>query len=316
MLKRLFIYVHVFCLPVGMVPAQNKNPGMFRKELSFTTENDAYLLLKRDAYYTNGMIVSLRTSGEKKGGKLIRSFGVGQMIYTPLIRKTASPADIDRPYCGQLFFKYSQIRFPKNEAVLQLSGGITVLGRASLAESLQNSYHKLLKYARFSGWQYQVQNAVGPDMGISYARTVWENSSWIKIIPQVQANLGTTFINAGIGLYTCLGLFEKNSNSALWNARIQSNEKDDRRDYEFFIYWYPQFIWQGYNATVEGGLLNKGSGAVLGETERRIFQQNIGICYARGRWTTKAVWVYQSKESVSQKRAQQYGSFLLSYRLH
>ncbi len=316
MLKSLFIYVHVFCLPVGTVPAQNKNPGMFRKELSFTTENDAYLLLKRDAYYTNGMIVSLRTSGEKKGGKLIRSFGVGQMIYTPLIRKTASPADIDRPYCGQLFFKYSQIRFPKNEAVLQLSGGITVLGRASLAESLQNSYHKLLKYARFSGWQYQVQNAVGPDMGISYARTVWENSSWIKIIPQVQVNLGTTFINAGIGLYTCLGLFEKNSNSALWNARIQSNEKDDRRDYEFFIYWYPQFIWQGYNATVEGGLLNKGSGAVLGETERRIFQQNIGICYARGRWTTKAAWVYQSKESVSQKRAQQYGSFLLSYRLH
>ena len=115
------------------------------------------------------------------------------------------------------------------------------MGRASLAESLQNSYHKLLKYARFSGWQYQVQNAVGPDMGIGYARTVWENSSWIKIIPQVQANLGTTFINAGIGLYTCLGIFEKNSNSALWNARIQSNEKDIEGITNFYLL-VPEFI--------------------------------------------------------------------------
>lgn len=316
MLKRLIIYVFVFCLPSAMLPAQNTYPEMFRKELSFTTENDAYLLQKRDAYYTNGMFVTLRTSVEKKGSKLISSFELGQMIYTPLIRKTATPADIDRPYCGQLFFKYGQTRFLKQEAVFELGAGITVLGPVSYGESLQNSYHKLLKYARFTGWPYQVQNAIGPDMGISYARTLLEKSSWIKMIPRVQANLGATFINAGIGLYACFGLFEKNRNSALWNARIQSNEKDNRRDHEFFIYWYPQLIWQGFNATVEGGLFDKGAGAVLGEIERRIFQQNIGICYARGRWTTKAVWVYQSKEAVSQKRAQKYGSFLLSYRLH
>lgn len=289
---------------------------MFSKEISFTTENDAYLLQKRDAYYTNGLFVTLRTSAEKRGGKQISSFELGQKIYTPLIRKTASPADIDRPYSGQLFFKYGQTRFLKHEAVFELSAGITILGPGSYGESLQNSYHKFFKYARFTGWKYQVQNAIGPDLGISYSRTVWENSTWIKMIPRVRANLGTTFINAGIGLYACFGLFEKNRNSALWNASIQSNEKDKRRGHEFFIYWYPQLIWQGFNATVEGGLFDKGTGAVLGETKRGIFQQDIGICYARGRWTTRAVWVYQSKESVSQKRAQKYGSFLLSYRLH
>jgi len=314
MLKLLL--AQVFCIMISAIRGQEQKPHFFSKELSFANENDAYLFQKKDAYYTNGIFFKLNTASKKEGNKIIRSFEIGQMIYTPLIRKTTGPADIDRPYCGYLYTKYNRSAFFTNNGLLQYSASLGMVGGASLGEDVQNSYHKLLGYSRFSGWQYQVQNSLGIDMGISYARTVLEDSSWIKWVPVVQMNLGSTFTNAKLGAYLCMGSFENNRNSALWNARVQSKETTSLRKYELFAYWYPQLIFQAYNATVEGGLFSKGNGAVLGETERWMLQQNWGICYAQGRWTTKLEFVYQSREAVAQKDPHGYGSMQLSYRFH
>lgn len=316
MLKRLLIYTGGFCLLAITAKAQDKTKEVFGKELSFTTENDAYLLQKQDAYYTNGLFFSVLKAGQKKGDKLIKSYQLGQMIFTPLSKKAAAPSDIDRPYCGLLFVKYAETRFRKNGSVFQYSGTLSELGPSSGGEGLQNGYHRLFGYTRFTGWQYQVKNAVGLDLGASYAQTIMEDSSWIKLVPQIQASLGTVFTNASLGLYTVIGSFEKNNHSELWNARTATNNEAKQRKSEFFLYWYPQLLYQVYNGTVEGGLLSKGSGAVLGSSEKWVFRQSIGICYANSRWSTRAAWVYQTREVVSQLSDHQYGSFTLSYRLH
>ena len=297
--------------------AQNVSTESHAREISFTTENDAYLLQKNDAYYTNGVFFAIRTAQERQGKKRIQGYEIGQMIFTPLIRKTTSPADIDRPYCGYLFFRYNQTRFANNRSVLQYNAGVGQVGSASLGENLQNSYHKLLGYSRFTGWQYQVQNALGVDLGASYAYTLLEDSSWIKVMPVVQANLGMNFTNAKLGAYFCLGIFEDNRNSALWNARVQTKETTTRKKHELFAYWYPQFIAQVYNATVRGGLLHsRGNSEIIGKLEPWMFQQNIGLCYAAARWTTNFEYIYQSPEAIAQSRAQQYASVRVSYRLH
>jgi len=314
MLKSLLI--PAFCMLLSAVYAQQKQGDYFRRELSFTNDNDAYLFQKKDANYTNGLFLKLTTAAQKNGNKRVRSYEIGQMIYTPLIRKTAAPEDIDRPYCGYLFFKYNESQFFANESVLQYSVSLGVVGAASFGEDMQNSYHKLFRYAPFTGWQYQVQNALGIDLGFNYARTVIEDSSWLKWVPDIQVNLGSTFTNAKLGAYLCVGSFEKNSNSALWNARVQNKATQTNRKYELFAYWHPQIIFQAYNATVEGGLFSKGNGAVLRETEPWMFQQTWGLCYAQGRWTTKIELIYQSREAVTQKNPQRYGSLQLGYRLH
>lgn len=285
-------------------------------EISFTNENDAYLFRKHDAYYTNGIFLRFGTAGEKNRKKIIRSYELGQMIYTPLIRKTRNETDIDRPYCGFLFASYSRAAFSENDDMFQYSGTLGVVGDISLGEDMQNSYHKLLGYGRFTGWQYQVENAVGFDIGISYARTVLEDPAWIKLVPQVQASLGSNYTNAKLGLNLVIGAFEENRNSALWNARISQYDNKLRRKSELFVYWYPELVVQGYNATVQGGLFSKGSGqAVLSEPDRLMFQNTIALCYARGRWTAKFGWTIQDKEALSQKASQQYGSLQLCYRM-
>ena len=293
--------------------AQEQTP-VFTHELSFTNENDAYLLGKHDAYYTNGVFMRLSIAGSHRLRKTVHSYEAGQMIFTPLIRKTQSPADIDRPYCGFLFGRYSRSVFIPGDGILQYSGTLGVVGAASLGENLQETYHSLLGYGQFDGWKYQVQNAVGLDAGFLYAPLAWEDSTWAKLVPALQLSLGMNYTYAKLGAYFCVGAMEKNSNSALWNARVQSGAEPLRRHSELFIFWYPEMEYQVYNATVQGGLFSKGSGAVLTAPVRWMFNNYLGICYAEGRSTLKFSIVFQDRETVTQKTIQQYGSLQFNYR--
>lgn len=313
-MKKGFL-LYGFCLMGLWVAAQKKKPAFFNREITLTTENDAYLFRQNDAYYTNGFFLTVRKAATRKTRKLVEAYQLGQAIYTPFKRKTTGPADIDRPYCGFLFLEYSQTSFSKEGVVLQVSGRVGEVGPASLGEAVQNSYHSLLRYSKFTGWQYQVRNALGIDLGFLYAHTILEDSTWIKLVPVAQGSIGMNMTNAGIGSYLCIGSFEKNANSALWNARVQTKETPTRRNHELFVFWYPQVIYQVYNATIQGGLFSKGNGAVLAEPERWMFQQSVGVCFAEGRWTSQLALVHQSKEAVTQQNKQNYGSITLSYRL-
>ncbi len=305
-----------FCAGFASVQAQNPPPCKYQREITFITENDAYLAQKKDAYYTNGFFVSFRDLAKTKTRKQIRHFEMGQQIFTPLVRKTILPSDIDRPYCGYLYIQYGVEKFLSKDDMFQYWIRADVVGKASFGESVQNSYHGLLHYSRFTGWGYQVRNAIGTDLGVSYAHTLLEDSNWVKLVPVIRASLGTSLSYAGIGTYLCLGSFEKNANSALWNARIGNQPVQQRRNHECYVFWYPELLFQGYNATIQGGLFSKGEGAVLAEPERWMYQQTIGICYAADRWTAQLAYVHQSKETVTQTNDQNYGSIKLSYRMH
>lgn len=299
------------CLLPALAMAQPDSKRMYRQEISITTENDAYLLGKSDAYYTNGFFISWRKARNKNGKKQVFSYEAAQMIFTPLIRKTAGPGDIDRPYCGYLGLKLGKTSFSAKDALLAFSVTVAELGRSSLGEWVQNGYHTLLHYAKFTGWGYQVQDALGLDLGFRYGNTLWQDSTGIKLAPVAEVSLGMNYTTVTAGSYLCIGRYEKNRNSVLWNAGTGTAGAK-----ELFVFWYPQLIWQGYNATIQGGLFEKGSSAVLGRVSRWMYQQSIGICYALHRFSGRVAYVYQSKEARSQIRSQEYGSLQLSYRLH
>lgn len=312
--NRLFI-IGCYLLPC-LLHAQQKKDNVYDKELAFTTDNDAYLLSKGDAYYTNGFFLCYTKAAERKGIKVTHSFEAGQMIFTPLIRLTSKASDVDRPYAGYLFAKYNRASFPNNNSVLQYGATLGVVGPSSFGKDVQNWYHSWLNYGRFTGWKYQVQDAFGADFHLSYARTVLQDSSWIKLVPMAEAKLGSNFTNATVGAMTCIGRFSANAHSVLFNARVDKRTLATPDRAEFFVYWYPQLILQGYNATVEGGMFNKSdTSAVLGRTNRWMFQQTWGACFAEDRWTAKLAIIYQSREAMAQTKPQRYVSIQVGYRI-
>jgi len=286
-----------------------------RTELLFSSHNDAFLLQKKDAYYTNGLYFQYRSADRLSSKKKIHVAEIGQMIFTPLSKKGRTAADIDRPYCGYLFARYGQLIAINQESILQWNTSLGVVGSASLAENLQNEYHRLLGFLRFQGWEYQVRNALGLDADISYSFTAVDYNDLLKIVPQVQASIGTTFTHAKAGVYILAGNFEKNNNSALFNSRVSNGSASPQKKMELFVFAYPSITAQAYNATLQGGLLNKGSGAILADPRPFVFEQRYGICYAQDRLSIKLELVYQSKETDSQIRSHAYGAIQIAYRM-
>jgi hypothetical protein len=293
---------------------QNKIPN-YTKEFSFKTENDAYLFNLNDSYYTNGFILNYAFMKNQKEKKKIQSLELGQKTFTPSIRETKTSADIDRPYCGYLYLNYAQTQFLKKERVLQLNGALGLVGRSSWGEGLQNTYHSWLGFAKFTGWKYQIENALGVDIGATYASGFMGNNEF-KILSVFQVNLGTTFTNTKWGAMMVWGAFEKNSQSALWNARLGSSNEKSKRKHEFFGYFYPQIIAQAYNATLQGGIFNNGAREVTQTPSSFMYQQTLGVCYASGRFTGRIEYIYQSKETAAQIKSHRFGSFQIAYRIH
>ncbi|SJZ64227.1 lipid A deacylase LpxR family protein [Sediminibacterium ginsengisoli] len=310
-----YLLVFCCCIHISVAFAQKKKNVFFNKELSFVNDNDAYLLQYKDAYYTNGLFFRYAAASGTEDKKKIRALELGQMIYTPLERNTLAEVDIDRPYSGYLYLKYLQTTFrPKEDAILQWSAAAGMIGESSLGEEVQNGYHQLFRYSRFKGWRYQVRNDIALDGSVLYARTLPLRSDWFKMVPAAQGNIGTTFLNARLGTYLCVGAFERNDRSALFASRIGKNTASLQRKAELFFYTYPHLVLQGYNATIQGGLLHKGTGAVLGDIRTLMFEQNTGVCYAQGRWTLRLEYVYQTREARLQQTDQQYGSIQFAYR--
>lgn len=283
------------------------------QQIGFTTENDAYLLKLKDAYYSNGIFLHLNYADEsKKKIKRVHRFELGQQIFTPLKRTTRTPVDIDRPYAGYTYIQYTRSWFNNEKSVLQVNGTLGIIGPASGGEALQNTYHRWLQYAPFLGWRYQISNQLVLNTGALYAHNILATNKF-KWMGWGATQLGTAFVNASLGSKMLYGLFNSNQSSQLWNAAV---EKKGMPSKEFFIYWNPKITAQGYNATISGGSKTAADSAVTLNPKTLVFQNTIGLAYSEGRWAAQIELVHQSRETTIQLNRHRYLGLQLQYRIN
>ncbi len=291
----------------------------YKHQLSITSENDSYLLAIKDGYYTNGIFINYAFTKEKNNKKIVSSFELGQMIFTPsnvnFYKETGG--GIDRPFCGYLFLTYNQTAFWQKERSFQWAATIGTVGPNSLGQNMQETIHQVLRYKKFMGWNTQVKNQLGFNTKFQYSQSFNPfKTGIIKIIPLVEANLGTLFINAKAGGFICLGLMEESSHSALFDAAVTNKSFSKKHKAELFCYWHPQVIAQGYNATVQGGLLGNEEEVITASPQAFIYMQSFGIIYTQNRFTTKLEVTYQTQEANTQRLPQRYASIGIGYRFN
>ena len=288
----------------------------YSKQLIFKTDNDAYLLQKKDGYYTNGLFVTLHTASEKNSRKIISSYELGQMIFTPKSLNFIRDGGIDRPFCGYLYLSYNRAIFLPKQQVVEWGASIGTIGANSLGENVQETIHTLFRYKQFKGWETQISNEVGLNATVKYAKILSPiNTDLLKIIPQSELMVGNTFTNAKIGGYICFGLMQEATNSNLFNANINKNIIAKNKA-ECFIYWHPQFIYQLYNATVQGGLFTQNGQSITAPIFANMYMQTFGLQIASGRIAGKLEVVYQTQEATTQQLPQRYASISIGYRFH
>lgn len=316
---RRFIPLLVFMTVCVFAHAQSA--PSFRKEISFTTDNDNYTLQRRDGYYTNGFNLSLHQLAVPRNArtkKAIMRYELGQMIFNPYKYSIVDPMQMDRPFSGFLFARVTRSRFFENNANLQYGIMAGVLGPSSGAKAVQRKYHELINIYEVPGWEYQLRSEASVNLQAQYTHPLAgkpvEGFS-VDLHGLARASLGSSFTHAAAGVLFRMGFIENADESAMWNSRLHSTAPTYLRRREFFLFFQPEVMAQAYNATLQGGMFREDKGPVTADLNSFLYQHRIGLMFANRRFSASFSIIHRTREAKNQYRKENYGSIGISYRM-
>ncbi|MBY0245851.1 MAG: lipid A deacylase LpxR family protein, partial [Sphingobacteriaceae bacterium] len=285
--------------------------------IEIITENDTYLLNFQDKYYTNGFFLTYRKAIpqiEENTKKRIIEFSIGQKMFNPYSGQAPLSKYHDRPFAGYLYVGSSYKIFFKNENMLHTEAQIGVIGKNSLAQTIQEFMHKLSKSYSISGWEYQIQNSVSFNTSIHHLQLIYRTDNEVlDFISDNEINLGTSFTNAQLGVSIRMGRINSLNHSAFAQARIDANEKNKIPKNEFYFYVKPKINLIAYDETIQGSLFNNDS-PVTFKPKPIVLSQEMGLNYSARKITIDASLIFKTKELNSLALPHKYGSIRLFYR--
>ena len=303
--------------------SQTNSARNFTNQLSFSMDNDHFLLQGKDRYYTNGLFLNFYYIKKKTSSKTIKQiihYEIGQKIYNAHARKILpyqnsvnAPVgieQIDRPITGYLFFKASRANFYLNNTLFEKGISVGTIGANSFGKQVQTIWHKKTGVGNYWDWiwDYQLKSEVGVNLHGSYAVSINNKKSIFQVTPITNASLGTHFTNVSQSLVFQLGRFNAMKESSYWNSRLQtSNETVIKK--ECFFFYKPQLQFQLYNATVQGGFFRENKGPIISRTEPVVINHQVGLSFSGRRYSATYYVCFESKESKSQFNKHSYAGF-------
>lgn len=242
-----------------------------------------------DRYYTNGVtlgitapqLVNLPLSflmvSPRRNNVVSASLSLHHAMFTPFTTKTPPALENDRPYASTLFVRYSQT---SDEALsgLRISSSLDagVIGDAALGRYFQHSVHSAVPTNDEPlGWETQIKN----DLVLNYALTLQKqlySSGLTEIYAQGSANAGTLHTRVGFGLEAVAGIFSPVITPLPYTYEELQNS---RQKLQFGLQGGFDFRLVGYDATLQGGILNKNNIFALkpDEIERMVAHMHMGL---------------------------------------
>jgi hypothetical protein len=304
--------------------AQIPEKKSFKYELGVRSDNDAYLAVGQDKYYTNGLFITFRKAMDQRAlspklNKRLWEIELGQEIFNPQSGYISSPVYIDRPFAGYLYAGGSLVWLYNSENTLKTSLQIGTIGPSSLADRAQTLLHRMMGFYEIKGWQYQINNEFSVKTTVEYNHFLLRSLSkstdftWASYL-----NIGNTFTGIGTGLLFRWGTINSLYYSVSTTSRIANHakEKDTSSNEEFFFYAKPMMHFRAYDATVEGGLFARDKGPIVFDIKPIVISGELGAAYAKNRWTATFSVIFKSKEIKSFVKPDQYGSIAICYRFN
>jgi lipid A 3-O-deacylase len=310
------LLIGVFVCYCGHTFAQD-----YKNEIGLKSDNDAYLFISQDRYYTNGLFLNFRhATNQEKLGKRLEKFtyevSVGQKMYNPISGNWPIQSRQDRPFAGYLFAGGNLNFFYKKESVLKIGAEFGTVGPDALGEEAQRLLHSTFGFYPINGWQYQITNDFAANLSAQYTQLLHRSEAKdLDFSLETYINAGTTFNGAGAGIVFRTGRINQLFNSSTTNSVISNKAKTEKfTKKEFFFYAKPQFNFVAYDATIQGSMFNNDSPVTFG-VKRFVFAQQVGFDYSSARFTVDFSLLFKSKEVKSSAFADQYGMISLNYRL-
>lgn len=295
----------------------------YKNEFGFTSDNDAYLGLGQDRYYTNGLFITYRHAMDQsklsaKVNKMVWELEAEQKMYNPYSGNVNKITSIDRPFAAYLSVGGSLNFLYNTENSLKINLQIGSIGPAAKGREVQEFLHKSAGFYEVSGWEWQVKNETGVNTSIEYNHFLSRGkSNKSDFTLNSYANIGNTFAGMGAGMTFRTGSLNQLFNSVTTQSSVSNNAVTEAlKDKEFFFYAKPMLHYIAYDATVKGGMFREDKGPLTLDVEPLVFSQKAGMVYSNNRWTADLSVVFKSREIKSAAKAHQYGSVSLYYKFN
>ncbi|WP_158544365.1 lipid A deacylase LpxR family protein [Pedobacter miscanthi] len=293
----------------------------YKNELVVISENDAYIDITSDRYYTNGAFIKYRhaLNGEKlKAGrsKEIMGFELGQKIYNPYYSFVPNPALHDRPFTAYLYGEANYSRFYENKQMLKVSAQVGVTGKDALGEKFQKAFHKLVGQNQIEGWEYGLNSEPTLNLGAEYNRLLLSTYNKIfDVTGTASAAVGNVITKANLGAMLRLGRFNDMEASSAFNSLVSNNNSyKAQRKYELFLSVSPQLHAVAFDSSLQGGLFLNDKGPITFKPKPFVFTTQVGLTFAIARWTANYTATFTSNEVKNSATGYRYAFYSLAYR--
>ncbi|WP_047545403.1 lipid A deacylase LpxR family protein [Psychroserpens sp. Hel_I_66] len=175
----------------------------------------------------------------------------------------------DRPFAAAIMLK-SSLTAINSEKRLRVHSSLNLglIGPGAFGEEMQVGIHKATGNKTPRGWRHQIKNDLVLNYNVGIEKQILEVDNLLTLQAQSNLNIGTLFTNLSVGSNLVLGRFHNS---------FSSEEKN--KNFQIYTYAQPVVSVVGYDATLQGGLLNRQSPYTIAssDVERFTFQFNYGV---------------------------------------
>lgn len=271
--------------------------------LGYSFANDAFL--RTDYYYTQGMTLLLVSPALQYSpvNRVLGPVPAGSTLYhglrlhydgfTPLRIQDPFIRVGDRPYASYLYADLFRVASqPARRRRVTTALNVGILGPAAGAKGFQTKFHELLGAPTPRGWDYQVQT----DVVLGYEGRVEQQllalGRGAELNGMASASLGTLQTYAGAGATLRLGRYPPTFASL---GVASQTRRAGQPKLQMYGELQAEGRLVGYNATLQGGLLNRRSPYVLPASAiRRTVARStgtVGLGYAGLRLEASLTWI-------------------------
>ena len=175
----------------------------------------------------------------------------------------------DRPFASAIMLKSYMISTNgAKKSRFTSSFSLGIIGPGAFGEEMQVGIHRATGNKIPLGWRHQIKNDVVINYEVGYEKQLLRYQDLFSLQATANAKIGSLFTNATIGINSTFGIIN--------NPFITTNE---RNGFKLYAFAQPTLSLIGYDATLQGGLVNKKSPYTIApsDVERVTGQFNYGI---------------------------------------
>lgn len=266
-----------------------------QKYFSLDVDNDLYF--SSDKYYSSGIFLQYGKKlnpKEKVDQESSRSYlllELGQEIYTPSDRYSTNNSDYDYSYGGWLYLKaaFQEEITSNNHWQWGVQFGAT--GDTSLAQWIQNTYHRLFLNLRELAWTDEAPQAFHMNAFVDSFRR-WHFGEFVAFQTHLNSTLGTQRISAALALGFNLGnqIVLPNGGNVLLGKKKGSG-----------IYLGGRIQYIAHDYMLSGSLFKDNNPLSLPVNRVRTLIE-IGYSFHKGPWRISTVFFNRSPDNKAQNQ--------------